>query len=119
MVNVLLKQNNAATVLRVNKTAIQQIDGKNVVFIAKQEKDKIHFAPVAVELGNYSSDAQWVEVKSGITEKQQYVTQGSFLLKSELEKGRQSMDINKPDLPKAEGLFDQLFSFQLTTPFGS
>ncbi|MDW5465994.1 hypothetical protein R7J34_19365, partial [Acinetobacter baumannii] len=30
---------------------------------------------------------QWVEVKSGITEKQQYVTQGSFLLKSELEKG--------------------------------
>ena len=68
MVNVLLKQNNAATVLRVNKTAIQQIDGKNVVFIAKQEKDKIHFAPVAVELGNYSSDAQWVEVKSGITE---------------------------------------------------
>ncbi len=87
MVNVLLKQNNAATVLRVNKTAIQQIDGKNVVFIAKQEKDKIHFAPVAVELGNYSSDAQWVEVKSGITEKQQYVTQGSFLLKSELEKG--------------------------------
>lgn len=87
MVNVLLKQNNAATVLRVNKTAIQQIDGKNVVFVAKQEKDKIHFAPVAVELGNYSSDAQWVEVKSGITEKQQYVTQGSFLLKSELEKG--------------------------------
>ena len=51
MVNVLLKQNNAATVLRVNKTAIQQIDGKNVVFVAKQEKDKIHFAPVAVELG--------------------------------------------------------------------
>ncbi|HBI8954536.1 TPA: efflux RND transporter periplasmic adaptor subunit [Acinetobacter baumannii] len=87
MVNVLLKQNNAATVLRVSKTAIQQIDGKNVVFVAKQEKDKIHFAPVAVELGNYSSDAQWVEVKSGITEKQQYVTQGSFLLKSELEKG--------------------------------
>lgn len=87
MVNVLLKQNNAATVLRVNKAAVQQIDGKNVVFVAKQEKDKIHFAPVTVELGNYSSDAQWVEVKSGITEKQQYVTQGSFLLKSELEKG--------------------------------
>ncbi len=87
MVNVLLKQNNAATVLRVNKAAVQQIDGKNVIFVAKTEKDKIHFAPVAVELGNYSSDAQWVEVKSGITEKQQYVTQGSFLLKSELEKG--------------------------------
>lgn len=87
MVNVLLKQNNAATVLRVNKAAVQQIDGKSVVFVAKPEKDKIHFAPVAVELGNYSSDAQWVEVKSGIIEKQQYVTQGSFLLKSELEKG--------------------------------
>ncbi len=113
MVNVLLKQNNAATVLRVNKTAIQQIDGKNVVFVAKQEKDKIHFAPVAVELGNYSSDAQWVEVKSGITEKQQYVTQGSFLLKSELEKGRLSMDINKPDLPKAEGLFDRIIQFSI------
>ena len=113
MVNVLLKQNNAATVLRVNKAAVQQIDGKNVIFVAKPEKDKIHFAPVAVELGNYSSDAQWVEVKSGITEKQQYVTQGSFLLKSELEKGRLSMDINKPDLPAAEGLFDRIIQFSI------
>lgn len=87
MVNVLLKQNNVDSVLRVNKTAIQQIDGKNVVFVAKQENEKIHFTPVTLELGNYSSDGQWVEVKSGINEKQQYVTQGSFLLKSELEKG--------------------------------
>ena len=88
MVNVLLTgETTRQPVLRVAKAAIQQIDGQQVVFIAKTEKDQIHLTASPVQLGNYSSDGQWVEIKSGLTEKQQYVSQGSFLLKSEMEKG--------------------------------
>lgn len=87
MVNVLLEGKPAQSVLRVDKRAIQQVDGKSVVFVAKNENAKVHFNPTNVELGQYSSDGQWVEIKSGLTEGQQYVSQGSFLLKSEMEKG--------------------------------
>ena len=87
MVNVLLDGTDKKPVLRVAKGAIQQIEGKATVFVAKQEKDQMHFTPTPVQLGNYSSDGQWVEIQSGLTEKQQYVSQGSFLLKSEIEKG--------------------------------
>ena len=88
MVNVLLTGEAAQQpVLRVAKAAIQQIDAQQVVFVAKTEKDQIHLTATPVQLGNYSSDGQWVEIKSGLTEKQQYVSQGSFLLKSEMEKG--------------------------------
>ncbi|MEG2921459.1 MAG: efflux RND transporter periplasmic adaptor subunit [Acinetobacter sp.] len=88
MVNVLLTgETTRQPVLRVAKAAIQQIDGQQVVFIAKTEKDQIHLTASPVQLGNYSSDGQWVEIKSGLTEKQQYVSQGGFLLKSEMEKG--------------------------------
>lgn len=87
MVNVLLEGTDKQPVLRVAKAAIQQIEGKATVFVAKQEKDQLHFTPTPVQLGNYSSDGQWVEIRSGLTEKQQYVSQGSFLLKSEMEKG--------------------------------
>ncbi len=88
MVNVLLTgETTQQPVLRVAKAAIQQIDAQQVVFVAKSEKDQIHLTATPVQLGNYSSDGQWVEIKSGLTEKQQYVSQGSFLLKSEMEKG--------------------------------
>lgn len=88
MVNVLLTgETTRQPVLRVAKAAIQQIDAQQIVFVAKTEKDQIHLAASPVQLGNYSSDGQWVEIKSGLTEKQQYVSQGSFLLKSEMEKG--------------------------------
>lgn len=87
MVNVLLEAQDSQPVLRVTRNALQQIDGKSVVFVAKNEKNSVHFQPVAVEVGNYSSDGQWIEIKSGLSNQQQYVSQGSFLLKSEMEKG--------------------------------
>lgn len=88
MVNVLLTgETTRQPVLRVAKAAIQQIDAQQIVFVAKTEKDQIHLTASPVQLGNYSSDGQWAEIKSGLTEKQQYVSQGSFLLKSEMEKG--------------------------------
>lgn len=87
MVNVLLTNPEPVTSLRVAKSAIQQVEGKQVIFIAQPERDQIHFKAVPVELGAYSSDGEWVEVKSGVTVKQSYVQKGSFLLKSEMEKG--------------------------------
>lgn len=85
MVNVLLEQTNPQ-VLRIAKTAVQQMGDKNVVFVAEQRQDKTLFKPQTVQLGKTSSDEQWVEVQAGLMENQIYVTQGSFLLKSELEK---------------------------------
>ncbi|WP_130803685.1 efflux RND transporter periplasmic adaptor subunit [Acinetobacter ihumii] len=87
MVTVMLQGKDSQSVLRVSKNALQQIEGKTVVFVAKNEQDRIHFTPQAVELGQYSSDGQWVEIKSGLRHQQQYVAQGSFLLKSEMQKG--------------------------------
>ncbi|PVZ89400.1 efflux transporter periplasmic adaptor subunit [Serratia sp. S1B] len=87
MVNVLFDAEQPKQVLRVAKTAVQQLEGKNVVFMAKAEKDKTHFQPAEVQLGTYSSDGQWVEILSGLNAEQHYVSAGSFVLKSEMEKG--------------------------------
>ena len=88
MVNVELQQANSLNALRVSKNAIQQIKGKPSVFILAEQKDgKVHFKAQAVELGLTSSDGKWVEIKSGLKQDQKYAGQGSFLMKSELEKG--------------------------------
>lgn len=87
MVNVLLQSPQPVTALRVMKSAIQEIGGKQVVFVAQADKKQVQFVATPVQLGVYSSDGQWVEVKAGLNPQQQYVSQGSFLLKSELEKG--------------------------------
>ena len=96
-VSVNLPTSSSKQVLRVQKQAVQQIDGKNVVFVATQHGDNVEFYPQEVELGalsspqqsnqQQSSDQQWVEVRKGLTANQSYASQGSFLLKSELEKG--------------------------------
>lgn len=87
MVNVELQQHAGREVLRVLKSAIQQIDNQNVVFLPHRHADQIEFSPQALQLGQSSSDGQWVEVLDGLKAGQSYVSQGSFLLKSELEKG--------------------------------
>lgn len=87
MVNVLLETPHAAPVLRVDKRAIQQREGQSVVFVVFQDKKGLRFEPKPVQTGRYSSDGAWVEIVSGLTQQQQYVREGSFVLKSELEKG--------------------------------
>lgn len=87
MVNIQLKQAQQGPVLRVLKSAVQQVEGKDSVFVGKEHNKKIEFSPQAVTLGALSSDGQWVEVKSGLKAGERYVSEGSFLLKSELEKG--------------------------------
>ena len=93
-----------ATGLMVQTAAIQQIDQQDVVFVAspkasadghsqdqghkgQEDKDQIHFVPHPVQLGQKSNDQQWVEIRAGLQAGEQYAAQGSFILKSELEKG--------------------------------
>ena len=90
MVNVQLQQQQTQQGLRILASAVQKIEGKDAVFVAAQHEQKIEFAPQSVTLGASSSDGQWIEVLSGLEQGQQYAAQGSFLLKSELEKGEAS-----------------------------
>jgi cobalt-zinc-cadmium efflux system membrane fusion protein len=90
MVNVQLQQQQAQQGLRILASAVQQVEGKDAVFVATQHQQKLEFMPQAVTLGARSSDGQWIEVQSGLNKGQQYAAQGSFLLKSELEKGEAS-----------------------------
>ena len=90
MVNVQLQQQQAQQGLRILTSAVQQVEGKSTVFVANQHGQKVEFMPQVVTLGARSSDGQWIEVQSGLNKGQQYAAQGSFLLKSELEKGEAS-----------------------------
>lgn len=90
MVNVQLQQAGSSQALRILKSAIQKVEGKDVVFVAYEHDQNIEFKAQPVVLGQISGNAEWVEVQSGLTQGQQYAAQGSFLLKSELEKGEAS-----------------------------
>ena len=90
MVNVQLQQAGSSQALRILKSAIQKVEGKDVVFVAYEHDQNIEFKAQPVVLGQISGNAEWVEVQSGLTQGQQYTAQGSFLLKSELEKGEAS-----------------------------
>ena len=69
-------------VLAVPEEALQELPGGKVLFITG---DGVEFAPRKVELGRVSGGL--VEVVSGLKERERYVAKGSFLLKSELQKG--------------------------------
>ena len=88
LVNIFLDNTSSKTALRVHKSAIQNIEGQTSVFVVDAEqKGQVHLKAQPIQLGQASNDAQWVEVISGLTAGQRYVSQGSFVLKSELEKG--------------------------------
>lgn len=90
MVNVQLQQAGSSQALRILKSALQKVEGKDVVFVASEHDQNIEFKAQPVVLRQISGNAEWVEVQSGLTQGQQYAAQGSFLLKSELEKGEAS-----------------------------
>ncbi|APR69149.1 efflux RND transporter periplasmic adaptor subunit [Acinetobacter haemolyticus] len=97
MVNVELQSGSTASVMRVSAEAIQQVDGKQVVFAAEKNQDKgFEFKAVPVQIGQRNisekQDGEWVEIKQGLSVGQSYVAAGSFLLKSELEKGEAEHD---------------------------
>lgn len=90
MVNVLLPQPSDSTALRILQSAVQNVNGKNVIFVATQQGQQVEFHPTPIKLGQSSKDSQYIEVLSGLNQGQKYAAQGSFLLKSELEKGEAS-----------------------------
>ena len=88
MVNVELQAGSKSSVIRVSSEAIQQVEGKDVVFVAQTNQNKgFDFKAVPVHIGQRTQDGQWVEITQGLSAGQSYVVVGSFLLKSELEKG--------------------------------
>lgn len=87
LVNVSVSDDQAKIALRIQKKALQQVEGKPVVFVIESEKKgQVHLKAQPIEVGVSSQDGQWLEVTSGLTEGQKYIADGSFLLKSELEK---------------------------------
>jgi cobalt-zinc-cadmium efflux system membrane fusion protein len=74
---------SASTTLAVPEEAVQEIDGKKVLFVTDERGDE--FNPQKVELGNVSGGL--AEILSGLKEGDRYAIKGSFILKSELKKG--------------------------------
>ena len=73
---------DAPPVLAVPEDAIQDLDGKKVVFVAEEEDE---FAARPVQPGR-TADGM-VEIVSGLKEGESYAVKGSFILKSEVKKG--------------------------------
>ncbi len=69
-------------VLAVPEDALQELDGKKVLFVTE---DGTEFEPRAIEIGRASGGK--VEVAGGLKEGERYAVKGGFLLKSELKKG--------------------------------
>jgi cobalt-zinc-cadmium efflux system membrane fusion protein len=70
-------------VLTVPEDALQEVDGKKVLFIADDTGGE--FKPRPVEVGRIAGGM--VEIVSGLKEGERYAVKGSFILKSELQKG--------------------------------
>jgi cobalt-zinc-cadmium efflux system membrane fusion protein len=73
---------DAPQVLAVPEDALQDLDGKKVVFVAENATE---FAARPVQIGR--SAGGLVEIVSGLKEGENYAVKGSFILKSEIKKG--------------------------------
>ena len=74
---------SAAMTIVVPEDALQEIDGRKVLFVTDEKQEK--FRPQTVESGR--SAGGMVEIISGLREGNRYAVKGSFILKSELKKG--------------------------------
>lgn len=73
---------DAPPVPAVPEDALQDLDGKKVVFVAENATE---FAARPVQTGRSASGL--VEIVSGLKEGENYAVKGSFILKSEIKKG--------------------------------
>lgn len=76
---------DAPTVLAVPEDALQDLDGKKVVFVMA---GKDQFVARPVQTGRAANGM--VEIVSGLQEGEQYAVKGSFILKSEIKKAEMS-----------------------------
>jgi cobalt-zinc-cadmium efflux system membrane fusion protein len=74
---------DATAVLSVPEDALQDVDGKKVLFVVDDKG--VEFEPRKVELGRAAGGM--VEIVSGLKEGERYAIKGAFILKSELKKG--------------------------------
>jgi len=72
----------APSVLAVSEDALQDLDGKQVVFVAEKDSE---FVARQVQAGRVSGGM--VEIVSGLKEGERYAVKGAFILKSEVKKG--------------------------------
>ncbi|MSO23820.1 MAG: efflux RND transporter periplasmic adaptor subunit [Acidobacteria bacterium] len=79
--NVRLPTQDPTIVPAIPETALQQVDGKNAVFVQIKAQE---FQRREIELGHKADG--WVEVTHGLKPGERVVTQGSFYLKSTLLK---------------------------------
>ncbi|NVO00428.1 MAG: efflux RND transporter periplasmic adaptor subunit [Geobacteraceae bacterium] len=73
---------DAPPVLAVPEDALQELDGKKVLFVAEDEDE---FAIRTVQTGRAAGGI--VEIVSGLKEEEKYAVKGAFILKSEAKKG--------------------------------
>jgi len=73
---------DAPPVVAVPEDALQDLDGKKVVFVAENEAE---FAARQVQTGRAAGGL--VEIVSGLKEGERYAIKGAFILKSEIKKG--------------------------------
>lgn len=78
--------NDIQVPVAVRPTALQEFDGKSVVFV--QQGDR--FEPRAIELGRRSKEA--VEVTKGLTAGENYAARNSYLIKADLLKSAAEED---------------------------
>jgi cobalt-zinc-cadmium efflux system membrane fusion protein len=78
---------DAPPVLAIPEDALQDLDGKKVVFVSENEAE---FAARPVEAGR--SAGGMIEIVSGLKEGERYAVKGAFILKSELKKGEVAGD---------------------------
>ena len=77
--DIVISEKNAP--LAVKTEAIQRMEGKTVVFVKEEDA---HYKPQPIETG--ISDAEWTEVKSGLSAGQVYVSKNSFVVKADIGK---------------------------------
>jgi len=73
---------DAPPVLVVPEDALQDLDGKKVVFVAENDTE---FAAREVQVGRTTGGM--IEIVSGLQEGERFAVKGAFILKSELKKG--------------------------------
>jgi len=73
---------DAPPVVAVPEDALQDLDGKKVIFVAESE---IEFAARQIQAGRATGGM--VEIVSGLKEGERYAVKGAFILKSEVKKG--------------------------------
>jgi cobalt-zinc-cadmium efflux system membrane fusion protein len=73
---------DATTVLAVPEEAVQELDGRKILFVTENGTD---FLRRPIDLGRAASGM--VEVTGGLREGERYAVKGGFVLKSEIKKG--------------------------------